>query len=94
MVNGFRYIQTNETGFITSYCADPVFVDGVEITIDTKGMTIPEQPTDAIYSLYYNETDKLHWVKVAELPINELTEVELQAAKKDYMIMMMETAVR
>ena len=66
MVYGFRYIQIDKSGSITSACANPVFVDGVEITIDTEGMIVPEMPTDAIYALYYNETDGLHWVKVAE----------------------------
>ena len=62
----YGYIQTDETGLVTSACADPVFVDGVEITIDTEGMNVPEMPTDAIYELYYNETDGLHYVKVAD----------------------------
>jgi hypothetical protein len=66
MVYGFRYIQIDETGRVSSACAEPVFVDGVEITIDTEGMTVPEMPTDAIYSMYYNETKGLHWVKVAD----------------------------
>ena len=66
MVYGFRYIQTDEKGMVSSTCADPVFVDGVEITIDTEGMTIPEMPTDAIYSLYYNEEQGLHYEKVAD----------------------------
>lgn len=62
MVKGFRYIQIDETGLVTSYCA--MEVKGV--TIDTEGMVVPEKPTDALYILYYNETDKLHWVKVAD----------------------------
>ena len=66
MLNKLRYIQINETGLVTATCANPVFVDGVEITIDTEGLTIPEQPTDAIYSLYYTEIDGLHWVKIAD----------------------------
>lgn len=66
MVYGFRYIQTGENGRVSGSCADPVFAEGVEITIDTEGMTVPEMPTDAIYDLYYNETEGLHWEKVAE----------------------------
>lgn len=66
MVYGYRYIQIDETGMVSGACADPVFVDGVEITIDTEGIMIPEKPTDAIYELYYNETDGLHWVKQGE----------------------------
>ena len=67
MVYGYRYIQIDENGSITSACADPVFVEGAEITIDTEGMTPPEMPTDGIYDLYYNEKEGLHWEKVAEL---------------------------
>lgn len=62
MVYGFRYIQIDETGAITSACSMPV--EGV--TIDTEGMPVPEQPTDAIYELHYSEAEKLHWVKVAD----------------------------
>jgi hypothetical protein len=29
-------------------------------------MVEPEMPTDAIYALYYNEEQGLHWVKVGE----------------------------
>ena len=66
MFDEFRYIQVDEAGLVACYCAEPVFVDGVEITIDTEDITAPEMPTDAIYDLYYNETEKLHWVKVAD----------------------------
>ena len=66
MIYGFRYIQVDENGLITSACDCPVFVDDVEITIDTEGMVVPEQPTDAIYNLYYSETKGLYWVKVAD----------------------------
>ena len=48
MVYGYRYIQIDETGMVSGACADPVFVDGVEITIDTEGMIVPEAPTGAI----------------------------------------------
>ena len=78
MIYGFRYIQIDKTGKITSACDMPVFVDGVEITIDTEGMIVPEQPTDAIYELYYNETDGLHYVKVTDFEIPKPTETELQ----------------
>lgn len=81
MLYGYRYIQIDENGRIAAYCEKPVFVDGVEITIDTEGMTVPEMPTDAIYSLYYNKTDGLHWVKTGDFELNtpeEPTEDELQ----------------
>lgn len=89
MVYEFRYIQIDETGLVTSACADPVFVEGVEITIDTEGMTPPEMPTDGIYDLYYNETDLLHWVKVADLT-EELTETDKQEAALAYIMAMTE----
>lgn len=76
MVNGYRYIQIDESGFVSSTCNAPVIIDGEEITIDTEGMTIPEMPTDATYDLYYNETDGLHWVKVAELEKTEPTQLD------------------
>jgi len=57
-----KYIQIDENGKIICFCNYEV--EGV--TIDTEGMTVPEMPTDAIYSLYYNETEGLHWVKVAD----------------------------
>ena len=88
MVNGYRYryIQTDENGRITASCDTPV--EGV--TIDTEGMTIPEKPTDAIYDLYYNKTQGLHWVKVAELPAEDAgpTEAQITQAKLDYLLMM------
>lgn len=73
MVYGFRYIQIDENGMVSSACGSPVFVDDVEITIDTEGMTVPEMPTDASYALYYNETDGLHWEKVADFEEPETT---------------------
>ena len=66
MVYGFRYIQIDETGLVTSACDCPVIIDDVTITIDTEGMIVPEQPTDSIYELYYNEDEGLHWVKTGE----------------------------
>lgn len=58
----YRYIQIEEDGRVKATCS--VSIEGV--TIDTEGMTVPEMPTDAVYDLHYNETDGLHWVKVAE----------------------------
>lgn len=78
MVYGYRYIQIDETGLVTSACANPVFVNGVEITIDTEGMTVPEMPTDAYYTLYYNEEQSLHWVKAVNFWQVEPTQDELQ----------------
>ena len=89
MVFGYRYIQVDENGRISGSCADPVFVEGAEITIDTEEMTPPEMPTDGIYDLYYNETDLLHWVKVADLT-EELTEADKQDATLTYIMAMTE----
>ena len=89
MVYGFRYIQIDENGLVSSACADPVIIDGVTITIDTEEMTPPEMPTDGIYDLYYNETDLLHWVKVADLT-EELTEADKQDATLTYIMAMTE----
>ena len=91
MVYEFRYIQIDENGLVSSACADPVFVEGVEITIDTEGMTVPEMPTDGIYDLYYNETDLLHWVKVADFT-EDLTEADKQEAALAYIMAMTEGA--
>lgn len=103
MVYGFRYIQIDENGLVTSACANPVFVDGVEITIDTEGMAVPEMPTDGIYDLYYNETDGLHWEKVADFeepeptPEPQLTETEQAildtAINVDYLVCMKELEI-
>ena len=89
MVYGYRYIQTDKNGRVSGSCADPVFVEGVEITIDTEGMTPPEMPTDGIYDLYYNETDLLHWVKVADFT-EDLTEADKQDATLTYIMAMTE----
>ena len=78
MIYGFKYIQIDENGLVTSACDMPVFVDSVEVTIDTEGMVIPEIPTDAIYALHYNEEQGLHYVKVADFEPEEPTEIELQ----------------
>lgn len=65
----YRYIQIEEDGRVKATCS--VSIEGV--TIDTEGMTVPEMPTDAVYDLHYNETDGLHWVKVADLETPEQT---------------------
>lgn len=90
MVYGFRYIQIDENGLVTSACANPVFVDGVEITIDTEGMAVPEMPTDGIYDLYYSEEEGLHWVKTGELQTQDLTEADKQNATLTYIMAMTE----
>ena len=61
MVYGYRYIDVDESGLVTGSRMTPT-----ENSIDTIKMVEPEMPTDAIYSLYYNETEGLHWVKVAD----------------------------
>lgn len=61
MIWGYRYIDINEEGCIVGVKAVPT-----EHSIDTEGMTVPEQPTDAIYSLYYSKKQGLYWVKVAD----------------------------
>ena len=57
----YRYIDIDENGRVEGSRTIPL-----ETSIDTEGMVIPEQPTDAIYALYYNEEQGLHWVKVAD----------------------------
>ena len=61
MVWNNRYIDIDESGMVVTAKNIPT-----ENSIDTIDMVEPEMPTDAIYSLYYNETDGLHWVKVAD----------------------------
>ena len=92
MVYGYRYIQTDKNGRVSGSCADPVFVEGVEITIDTEGMTVPEMPTDGIYELYYSEEEGLHWVKTGELQAEVLTEADKQEAALAYIMAMTEGA--
>ena len=87
MVYGYRYIQIDETGLVASACAAPVFVNGVEITIDTEGMTVPEMPTDAIYDLYYDAAEGLHWKKIMEFDEIPPTKEEEQAAQMAYLVM-------
>ena len=86
MVNGYRYIQTDESGRIDVSCDYPV----KGVTIDTEGMTVPEKPTDAVYDLYYNDAQGLHWVKATELPAEDAgpTEAQIAQAKLDYLLMM------
>lgn len=88
MVYGFRYIQIDETGLVTSACS--MSVEGV--TIDTEGMTVPEQPTDAIYDLYFNKEKGLHWVKTGELQTEDMTEADKQDATLTYIMAMTEGA--
>lgn len=57
----YRYIDIDENGRIEGYRTVPL-----ETSIDTEGMSVPEMPTDAIYDMYYNEIDGLHWVKTGE----------------------------
>ena len=60
MVYGHRYIQVEKSGRVSGSCADPV--EGA--TVDTKGVDVPEMPTDAIYALYYNEEKGLYYVSL------------------------------
>lgn len=70
-----RYIDIDENGKVITAKNLPT-----ENSIDTINMVEPEMPTDAIYDLYYNETDGLHWVKVADFEpeTSSPTEDELQ----------------
>lgn len=61
MVWNERYIDIDETGKVVTAKSVPT-----EHSIDTEGMTVPEMPTDAIYALYYNETEGFYYVKVAD----------------------------
>lgn len=69
----YRYIDINETGRVEGSRTIPL-----ETSIDTEGMTVPEQPTDAVYDLYYNETEGLHWIKTGEFKLKEPNQDELQ----------------
>ena len=69
----YRYIDIDENGRIEGYRTVPL-----ETSIDTEGMSVPEMPTDAIYDLYYNEIDGLHWVKAVNFFQAEPTQDELQ----------------
>ena len=89
MINEYRYIQIDKNGRVNSACDNPVFVDGIEITIDTEGMVVPTMPMDAIYDLYYDERHGLHYVKIADFDSVEqsieirLTEMEEQLLATD-----------
>lgn len=61
MILVYRYIDVEDNGRVQGSRLLPL-----ETSIDTEGMIIPNQPTDAVYDLYYNEADGLHWVKVAD----------------------------
>lgn len=58
----YRFIQIEKDGRVKVNCSESI--EGV--TVDIEGMTIPEEPTDAIYALYYNKEQGLHYVKVAD----------------------------
>ena len=75
MVWNERYIDIDENGMVVTAKNTPT-----ENSIDTIDMVEPEMPIDAIYALYYNETEGLHWVKVADFEPETLfpTEDELQ----------------
>ena len=61
MVWNERYIDIDENGMVICAKNTPT-----KNSIDTEGMTVPEEPTDAIYALYYNKEQGLHYVKVAD----------------------------
>lgn len=73
MVWNNRYIDIDENGMVVTAKNTPT-----ENSIDTIDMVEPEMPTDAIYALYYNETDGLYWVKVADFESVVPTQDELQ----------------
>lgn len=83
MVLGFRYIQLDEDGRVKASCDTPV----AGVTIDTAGMSVPEEPTDGIYELYYSEETGLYWKKVMELEDIPLTAAEETAAQVSYLVM-------
>lgn len=85
MVFGYRYIDVNENGMVVTAKNTPT-----ENSIDTIDMAEPEMPTDAIYSLYYNEEEGLHWVKTGELQVEDLTEADKQDATLTYIMAMTE----
>ena len=70
MVFGYRYIDIDEEGRVLGAKSVPT-----EHSIDTEGMTIPEMPTDEIYTLYYGKPEGLYWKKVGDL-VDEPTEPE------------------
>lgn len=85
MVWGNRYIQLDDDGRVEASCSAAV----AGVTIDTEGMQMPEEPTDTIYSLYYNEGEGLYWKKVGEKDTG-LTGEERQDAALTYILAMTE----
>lgn len=83
MVWGYRYIQLDEDGRVKA--SGDTEVKGV--TIDTEGMATPEEPTDAIYSLYYEEGKGLYWKKEMEYDDIPPTAEEETAAQVAYLVM-------
>lgn len=73
MVWNNRYIDIDENGMVVTAKNTPT-----ENSIDTIDMVEPEMPTDAIYALYYNETEGLHYVKVTDFESVVPTQDELQ----------------
>ena len=59
----YKYIVLNDDGSVQTFINTPI--EGV--TIDVDGISIPKQPTDAIYALYYNAEQGFYYVKVADL---------------------------
>jgi hypothetical protein len=85
MVYGYRYIQLDEDGRVKASC--DTAIEGV--TIDTEGMEIPAEPTDAIYDLYYGEEKGLYWKKIMDFDEIPPTAAEEQAAQVAYLVMKM-----
>lgn len=83
MVYGYRYIQLDEEGRVKASCDTEV----KGVTIDTEGMEVPAEPTDAIYDLFYSEEKGLHWKKMMEFDDIPPTEAEEQAAQMAYLVM-------
>lgn len=88
MVYGYRYIDVDETGRVTGSRTVPL-----KTSIDTEGMVIPEQPTDAIYALYYNDTEGLHYVKVADFEEETAQPTQLDRIEENVNKLVTETTV-
>jgi hypothetical protein len=73
MVWNNRYIDINKNGKVVTAKNTPT-----ENSIDTIDMVEPEMPTDAIYALYYNEIEGLHYIKVADFEPTKPNQDELQ----------------
>lgn len=82
MVWGYRYIDIDADGRVSCAKDTPTAE-----SIDTEGMEVPAEPTDAIYSLHYSEAEGLHWVKVMEFDEIPPTAEEEQAAQMAYLVM-------